>query len=431
MQPRQTSIRLLRKHGLRVQLSLLVAVIGVLAATACGTITETKGITRLGTSSDDSTLYAGITCGGAAEACGGLNYQSVDGGMSWTNLTFETISVISYPIAWGGSRVETPRGRYTITSSGVSRLDENGQSESVYSTRYLKRGNNSWMQQQSTTDLGRREIAKEPASITFDEQSGNVIVAMGIQGVAVETPEGNWVRRAVGGYTPTDFSFANKLRVLLSFSSSWTLPLALALTFTGIGLTISQSNRRYGWLLVPGFLIAMVTLIASIYMLFVLGSLVAVPLTFSFMTTALVAASFYRLRWVQVSLLYSIGICATLLSLLLLTISGVPPFGDEPGPDFISPVIGATAAIAGAASIVASKQLLCHWRVVAMFAIGVGAFTVLATLLWLFGLGITFGTFKILLTILLLAAALRFAAYIRSKVAKPNTSTNPTPQLEI
>ena len=66
-----------------------------------------------------------------------------------------------------------------------------------------------------------------------------------------------------------------------------------------------------------------------------------------------------------------------------------------------------------------------------MFAIGVGAFTVLATLLWLFGLGITFGTFKILLTILLLAAALRFAAYIRSKVAKPNTSTNPTPQLEI
>ena len=271
MQLRQTSIRLLRKHGLRVQLSLLVAVIGVLAATACGTITETKGITRLGTSSDDSTLYAGITCGGAAEACGGLNYQSVDGGMSWTNLTFETISVISYPIAWGGSRVETPRGRYTITSSGVSRLDENGQSESVYSTRYLKRGNNSWMQQQSTTDLGRREIAKEPASITFDEQSGNVIVAMGIQGVAVETPEGNWVRRAVGGYTPTDFSFANKLRVLLSFSSSWALPLALALTFTGIGLTISQSNRRYGWLLVPGFLIAMVTLIASIYHAFCSG----------------------------------------------------------------------------------------------------------------------------------------------------------------
>ena len=41
------------------------------------------------------------------------------------------------------------------------------------------------MQQHSTTDLGRREIAKEPVSIIFDEQSGNVIVAMGIQGVAV------------------------------------------------------------------------------------------------------------------------------------------------------------------------------------------------------------------------------------------------------
>ena len=248
--------------------------------------------------------------------------------MSWTNLTFETISVISYPIAWGGSRVETPRGRYTITSSGVSRLDDNGRSESVYSTRYLKWGNNSWMQQQSTRDWGKREIAKEPASITFDEQSGNVIVAMGIQGVAVETPEGDWVRRAVGGYPPTDFSFANKLRVLLSFASPWTLPLALALTFTGIGLTVSQSKKRYGWLLAPGFLIAMATLIASTFVFLILGSLVAGLLAFSFMTTALVAGSFYRFRWVQVSLMYSIGICATLLSLLLLTMTGVSPFGD-------------------------------------------------------------------------------------------------------
>ena len=71
MQLRQTSIRLLRKHGLRVQLSLLVAVIGVLAATACGTITETKGITRLGTSSDDSTLYAGITVVAQPKLVGG------------------------------------------------------------------------------------------------------------------------------------------------------------------------------------------------------------------------------------------------------------------------------------------------------------------------------------------------------------------------
>ena len=94
-------------------------------------------------------------------------------------------------------------------------------------------------------------------------------------------------------------------------------------------------------------------------------------------------------------------------------------------------VIGANAAIAGAASIVASKQLLCHWRVVAMFAIGVGAFTVLATLLWLFGLGITFGTFKILLMIIFVIAALRFAAYIRSKEAESDPLTNPTPQLEI
>ena len=67
-----------------------------------------------------------------------------------------------------------------------------------------------WAQKRTTTHLYERRIATQPLAIVYDERSGNLIVAMGIQGVLVGNPDGRWTPYTVGAYTPTDFSFSRQ-----------------------------------------------------------------------------------------------------------------------------------------------------------------------------------------------------------------------------
>ena len=139
---------------------------------------------------------------------------------------------------WGVGSVETPRGNYSIEGREIVLAGDDGSTEVVYSTGYLAKRGNLWTQAQQTTRLETRVLETQPRAIIYDERSGNLIVALGIQGVLVGTPDGQWMPYAVGPYTPTDFSFSSKTRLLLSNVGFWAAALALSLSMTGLGLFI-------------------------------------------------------------------------------------------------------------------------------------------------------------------------------------------------
>ena len=57
--------------------------------------------------------------------------------------------------------------------------------EVVYSFKHLQSGGNRWMQALDKRDIRNRVIATVPGDFFYDSQSGNLILAMGIQGVVV------------------------------------------------------------------------------------------------------------------------------------------------------------------------------------------------------------------------------------------------------
>ncbi len=84
----------------------------------------------------------------------------------------------------------------------------------------------------------------------YDDQSGNLIVAMGLQGVVVVAPDGTSTRVAVGRYSPTDFSFRSKARTLfdslLHRETAFSTGFALVLAFSSATLALAASAASAG-----------------------------------------------------------------------------------------------------------------------------------------------------------------------------------------
>ena len=146
---------------------------------------------------------------------GHIAYKSADGGLSWSPNPDSAINPDN-PIVdiQASESAETPRGAYSIGDFGVERMGADGLREMVYSTEYLRGDANQWLQDHHSSSLGLRILATRPSAVFHHAESGNVIVAMGIQGAAVETPDGRWRRVGVGPYVPTDFSLSAKTRAL-------------------------------------------------------------------------------------------------------------------------------------------------------------------------------------------------------------------------
>ena len=146
--------------------------------------------------------------------------------------------------------VETPRGRFAIVGAAIIHTGESGGRAEVYSADYLSGGAGEWVQIQNTRDrLSIQQIIRRPQAIIYDPQSGNVILAMGSQGVVVGTPDGEWTPVAVGPFVPVVSSARERTRTLLGASEFWhsviLLPLAGVAVVTALTLifggTISPS----------------------------------------------------------------------------------------------------------------------------------------------------------------------------------------------
>ena len=185
------------------------------------------GITRVGTGADGSLLVEADT--------GGLErFQSPDGGLNWQPVA-ETSPNRRGRVTWGGSAVTTPRGRYTIDGAEITRSHRSG-AETAYSAAYLRDDANRILQDRATFVV----VTTAPQSIAYDDRSGNVIIAMGSQGVVVGSSHGGWQRVAVQEYAPTDFSVSARRGLLRSFPAFWTMLLLLLVSFPAFALILAQ-----------------------------------------------------------------------------------------------------------------------------------------------------------------------------------------------
>ena len=110
--------------------------------------------------------------------------------------------------------VDTPRGTYSIHGTNILRSDSRS-SEIVFSTIIKNESRDLLALRASTINLGERVISVSPYSIYYDEARGNVILAMGLQGVIIGKPDGTWERKPVEDLKPLDYSIASRLSTLL------------------------------------------------------------------------------------------------------------------------------------------------------------------------------------------------------------------------
>ena len=151
-------------------------------------------------------------------------------------------------------RESSERERMSLTRGPDNRLTVYGASASrevVYSYEYLQTDGNRWQQALDKRGIRDREITTRPRWLFYDDQSGNLIVAMGLQGVVVVAPDGTSTRVAVGPYSPTDFSFGGKVRTFFSSLLFWGEPFfatgiafLLTISFAALALSIPSDSRH-------------------------------------------------------------------------------------------------------------------------------------------------------------------------------------------
>ncbi|MXY45547.1 MAG: hypothetical protein F4Y44_00910, partial [Chloroflexi bacterium] len=133
--------------------------------------------------------------------------------------------------------VETPRGRYTIEGTDIVRAFD-GKTDIAYSAIAISERADRVVIEAATKDRESRIIVLEPQAIHYDDRSGNVVAAMGLQGVVVGTPNGKWTSVGAGPYQPVDFSILGRLR-LLNQTSLWAMAFALSTSLTALAMIIS------------------------------------------------------------------------------------------------------------------------------------------------------------------------------------------------
>ena len=399
-------------ESLRMRWGLLIAGVAALASVATSEPEPDFGIRNVGISED------GAVHGGRG---GHSQYRSSNGGLSWAGGSGDPGR-----IEWGGASVETPRGRYVIQGPDIMLVDADGVSDVAYSTAYMQEEGNVWVQEHETTPLDSRKLTTAPRNMVYDERSGNLIAAMGIQGVVVGAPDGVWTRHAVGRYSPVDFSFSSKTSLLLSNGGFWTTALALSLSMVGVALVASQYLKGdLPWLarislvylaLLVGLPIVLVMTgqeyILEQILTIALGS--SVLLVFALIGGAIALGFMPRESRLRKSLGLGLGILSLLASGALLLTFGDSDAESSTYYSLQLIVFAVPAYVLGIAALAISGRELRHWRVVIPTFLGMNVLVVLAFMLWLH-LGIALALAQVSAIVLVALAALLLVGYIKRK----------------
>ena len=327
--------------GLRMRLGLHLAVVAAVASVATSPAAP-PSLTE---------WFVGIAGDGTLVIEGPSSYfASTDGGLTW-----EATDAFNWnsEINWGDREIQTPRGRYVIRDTEILRIVQGEQPQVAYSVSYLSVDSNKWAQRYEARRLhsdlplryddSQKLVVTQPLSIVYDESTGNVVVAMRIQGALIGNADGEWSRVGVADFVPTDLSFMRKAQTMFS-PPFWASSLATILCLTAVVVVLSQSGvgmasshqprlRRISGIALAVFVsIAVVSLTPvfrsiagfipyEFYELFIIysGLLVLVALPF--------VVAVFALSWPRQHMVRKLIAIAFVVISVLLAVKAFPPFG--------------------------------------------------------------------------------------------------------
>ena len=398
------------RRGREIVATALILALAVVAM-ACGL--QSDGITNVGMDAG-GTLLAGELY----QQSGWYIYWSEDGGKNWTPDT----SSERTGLLWDEKSVETPNGRYEIRDTEIVLVGADGNESVVYSAAYLRQAGNVWVQRQVTPQGDGVSGVGRPHSITYDANSGNVIVAMGLRGVVVGTPDGQWTKYAVGEYTPLDYSFSAKTNLLYSQFGFWITSLVLSLSMAAMGLIISRFKERHTWMIFAAPLIAVAVLVAPVALLFLLQFLIdesILIVAFLILITVAPIGSGVAIGFLPLEsdrrMLYALALGA--LALLMAGFS-LYAFGGTArhvdGDEIITIAAAPMLGFCVGAIAVSWRQLRQFWLPTIVTIVAMNVIFVLFAVLWLHG-GLLLEAAKILVIIPVVLLAFTLNNYVREK----------------
>ena len=223
------------RAALRSRLTLIAVGGAAFATVATSPFPVDYGITSIEVDEDGTLIARNHNEAPSLE----VDYLSWDGGLTWT--VQETNTFVSTLVST--DRVDTPRGSYIIEGRNVLYEPKEGSRGVIYSTPNWNDAN-VWTQSKSTR-FDVRALAAQPYGVVYHEQSRNVIVALGIQGVVVVTPKEQGTPVAVAHYKSGSFTRVGKMVTLLADHHFWFPSVAVALSFTLLALRLSTGKGAY------------------------------------------------------------------------------------------------------------------------------------------------------------------------------------------
>ena len=167
-------------------------------------------------------------------------------------------------VGCGAQQFETPRGTFKIQGVNIVRTLD-GQDEVVFTSTVFNERADYIVIETATTHIAHREVQVKPYSIYYSHKSDEVVVAMGLQGVAVGAANGEWTREGVGIFQPIDFSILARLKRLNQLVL-WATALAVSGALATLALLFSGGIKRTSTKIfsvvssIPPLLLALVSL---------------------------------------------------------------------------------------------------------------------------------------------------------------------------
>ena len=381
---------------LRVRLALLAAGVATFATVATSYPPPDTGIQRVGVAGNRMMFASG------RNEDGPFHFRSGNGGLSWTQIHHAT------NIKWGGLDLDSPRGKFMIQGPRILERTVGDEWTVAYSAAFLQQEANLWIQEQTTSQFGTlRSIGANLYGISYDPRSGNLVVAMGLQGVLIGTSDGKWSRVAVGAYSPNDFSFAGKTLALLSNMSFWLTALSLSLSMTVISLVIAlfrRINRPLGigvtvgtlalWMGLPPALLAGGLLEgAAIAVALLVVATIGLSLRLAYLSEESAVVKGFALAMASMSAIASVEFLLEFgLVNRLFTLGAIPAL---------------FAALFAGAAITVCWRHVAHWKAVRIGCTGMIGLIVLVFLVWVqLGFGLPFAKIAAFVLVALVAVAL-------------------------
>jgi len=185
------------------------------------------------------------------------SYVSTNGGLTWEAVLPESVpgyeSCESRPDVW--TLTDPQQVMYRFTSGGPA-IEQSTDGGETWSAAFNLTGMEARIALYSRMRSGAYAASAGPFDALIEPESGNLVVAMGYDGVLVRDPSGEWQWAAVGPFYHDRVNTAEELSHLLFWEAMLALIIAIA---AAIGIYALRARRRW-WVLV----LAAVSLLAAL-----------------------------------------------------------------------------------------------------------------------------------------------------------------------